>query len=130
MTDMANNFYYCGKLSLKLLIFKLTITYFWNTQNAPDCTIFYFKKSREHALRPPSPNLNPHHYRAIFAPSWYVIFDVKKGKLPFFTFLWLRGAIAPQTPLLNVNVFIFCTNGRSGFLWHKIYYPIFFLFLG
>ena len=28
LTDMANNFYYCGQLSLKLLIFRLIITYF------------------------------------------------------------------------------------------------------
>ena len=27
-TDMANNFYNCGNLSLKLLIFRLIITYF------------------------------------------------------------------------------------------------------
>ena len=28
LTDMANFFYYCGKSSLKLLIFRLIITYF------------------------------------------------------------------------------------------------------
>ena len=27
MTDMANNSYYCGKLALKLLIFRLIVTY-------------------------------------------------------------------------------------------------------
>ena len=38
-TDMANNFYYCGELSLKLLIFKVDNNIFHNTQNSLDCTI-------------------------------------------------------------------------------------------
>ena len=44
---MANMFYYCGKLSFKLLIFKLIIIYFG--QNAPDCTIFIMFFSGQHA---------------------------------------------------------------------------------
>ena len=39
-TDMANNFYYCRELSLKLLIFKVDNNIFHNIQNALDCTIF------------------------------------------------------------------------------------------
>ena len=52
---MANNFYYCGKLSLKSLIFRLITTYFWNTQNVPDCTILIQFFSREHT---PNPSLS------------------------------------------------------------------------
>ena len=69
MTDMANKFYYRGKLSLKLLIFRLILTYFLNTQNAPDCTILIKKNPGEHGPGPPpSVNQNPHHYMAIYAP--------------------------------------------------------------
>ena len=44
MTEMANNFYYCGKLAVKLLIFRFIITYLGKTQNAPYCTILIPKK--------------------------------------------------------------------------------------
>ena len=40
--------------SLKLLIFRLVITYFGRPQIAPDHTIFVKKKSREQAPGPPS----------------------------------------------------------------------------
>ena len=45
MTDMANNFYYCGKLTLKLLIFRLIIKYFVTLRTRSDYTIFNKKKT-------------------------------------------------------------------------------------
>ena len=44
-------------------------TVFRNTQNTLGCTIFIKKNQGKHAHGPPSPNLNPHHYRAINAPG-------------------------------------------------------------
>ena len=70
-------------------------------------------------------NLNPHHYR-IYLCVQYVIFAVKNVKPPFFIFLWLLRAIkilnidieiAPRSPLLNVNVFIFCAKVR---IWNDL----------
>ena len=46
MTDMANICYGCGKLSLKLLIFRLIITHFGTLTIAPDCTILIKKNPR------------------------------------------------------------------------------------
>ena len=53
MTDMANKFYYCAKLSLKLQNFRLKITYFGTLrmhQIGPFLSFFFFKVSM-----PPGP---------------------------------------------------------------------------
>ena len=94
MTDMANYFYYRGKFDLKLLIFRLKITYLRTLRMAPYCTVL-IKKNLHH----PSMNLNPHHYR-IYLCVRYVIFAVKNVKPQFFTFLWLLRAIK----ILNIEI--------------------------
>ena len=46
MTDKANNFYYCGKLALKLLIFRLIITYLGTLRMRQIAPFFNKKKFR------------------------------------------------------------------------------------
>ena len=78
------------------------------------------KKFGEHTPRPPTRNLNPHHYRAIYAPSKvYVIFDEKKEKPPYFYISLASGGgggggggYCPQTSPVKYDCIYFCTNVR------------------
>ena len=91
---MANNFYYCGFIILKMVDFLVDSDVFWNTQNASDCTILIKKNPKEHAIGPPSAILNPHHYRATYTPGMYYLIYIKKRKASIFVkFLWLLGAL-------------------------------------
>ena len=48
MTDMANNFKYCGKLSLKLWIFRMMILYILNVnEKLPASKFQYFGKYKK-----------------------------------------------------------------------------------
>ena len=81
MTVIANYFYYCGKLFLKLLIFRLIITYFEHAECAR-LRYFNIKFSGERAPGPPSTNLNQHQLQG-YLRAWYVIYDVKKENIQF-----------------------------------------------
>ena len=52
------------KIIFKIVDLKVDNNVFWNTQNAPDCTIFINKNQD-----PPCTNLNPHPYWVIYAPG-------------------------------------------------------------
>ena len=88
-TDMANNFYFCGKLSLNLLIFRLIITYLGQIQSALDCTIL-INKIRGSMSPTPSTNLNPHHYRDIY----------------FLFFLFCFGGLLPPDPACKMWMYL------------------------
>ena len=100
VAHMMNNFYYCGKLSLKLLIFLFDKNVYWNTQNAPDCTDLtkHFQGIMPRTPQHESESTSLQGYLR----AWYVIFDVKKEKAPYFLhFFGLGGgrAIALRPPL-------------------------------
>ena len=57
------------KSILQIVDFWVDNNVFKNTQNAPEYSISIKKNTGVHAPGPPSTNLNPHHYRAIYAPG-------------------------------------------------------------
>ena len=106
------NVYYCVELSLILLIFRLIMyNVFWNTQNAPDCTILIqiFRWSI-----PPEP----------LARIWiYIITGLStrlgcniwciKGKdsISFYISL-VSGGYCPPDPLVKYECIYCCANVR------------------
>ena len=116
---MANHFYYYAKLSVKNVFMGLIITFFWNTQNAPDCTI-QLKKSGVHAPGPPSADLNPTSLQGYLRAS-YVVFDEKRNGPHFLGlhFFGFRGLLPPDPPCKNVKVFIFVLTCASGLILEK-----------
>ena len=61
----------CSFFSLKLLIFRLVITYFGTPQIAPDHTIFVKKFQGEHAPGPPLTTVCVHN---VTAPPTHLLF--------------------------------------------------------
>ena len=57
----------CWFIILKNVDFLVDNSILWNTQNAPDRTIFINCFSGEHAPGPPSTSVNQHHNRANYA---------------------------------------------------------------
>ena len=64
---MANNFGCCSFIILKIVDFEVDKNILWNTQNAPDRTIFIKFSRGNMALEhrpPPCTSMNLHRYRA------------------------------------------------------------------
>ena len=56
-------------------------------------------------------NLNTHHY-TVYLGVWYVIFDVKKVKPPFFLHFFGFWGLLPQDPLVKCECIYFCAKVR------------------
>ena len=89
---------------LNIVDFEGDSNIFWNTQNAPDCTILI---ERFRGSMPPEPPWHESESTSLqgYLRAWYVIFDVKKGKQSIF-YLYL----ARPPPLVKCECIHFFTN--------------------